>query len=62
VCNARIWGELLGIEHVVIEGLEHAEGEELLIAHVRVPPARRGRCGRCQWGCPGHDGGEGRRR
>jgi len=65
VSAARVWKVLLGVERgVVIEDveLEVADGEEVMVASVRVAKRRRLRCGRCLRACPGYDRGDGRRR
>jgi transposase len=61
---ARVWRAVLGVEHTVIEGvdLESAGTGEVLVARVRLPRSRQGRCGRCGRRAPDYDQGEGRRR
>src|SRR5256714_11438581 len=61
VRSARVWKRLLGVEHTVIEQVRYDE-DGVLVALVRPPRSRRGRCGACQRRCPGYDQGDGRRR
>lgn len=60
--NIKIWRKLLGVEKVVIEGLDFEEDTEALVASVR--PIKRGRrcCSVCGQRCAGYDQGAGRRR
>ncbi|RYP80175.1 DDE transposase, partial [Nocardioides guangzhouensis] len=59
---ATLWRALLGVEKMVIEGIEFDEDAGLLVAHVRPRKRARGRCGRCGRRSPGYDAGSGRRR
>ena len=58
----RVWAQVLGVEQVVVEGVELDEVRGQLVAHVRPVKSRRGRCGRCGRRARGYDQGEGRRR
>ena len=58
----RVWAQVLGVEQVVVEGVELDEVRGVLVAHVRPTKSRRGRCGRCGRRARGYDQGEGRRR
>ena len=69
--NVRLWRALLGVDHrTVIEDVElddsgdegGADGEDVVVAHVRPRRGARGRCGRCRRKAPWYDRGEGRRR
>jgi transposase len=62
VRNARVWARLFGVEQTTVERVEFAEGQALLIAHVRPARGERRRCGVCRRRCPGYDSGAGRRR
>ena len=62
VRNATLWAVLLGVENVVIEGVEYDEEQRVLVACVRPSRRAASRCGRCQRRAPGYDRGEGRRR
>jgi transposase len=52
----------LGVENTVVEGVEHDQGEDVVVVHVRPRRAGRGRCGRCGTRAPWFDRGQGRRR
>lgn len=59
--GVRVWGGLLGLGRVVVEGVRvGSEGE--VIVSVRPVWRERGRCGVCRRRCPGYDRGPGRRR
>ena len=60
--TTKVWAQLLGIDHAVIEGVTFDEEEQLLIAQVRPSRTRAGRCGVCSKRCPGYDQGSGKRR
>ena len=60
--TTKVWAQLLGIDHAVIEGVTIDETEQLLIARVRPSRTRSGRCGVCSKRCPGYDQGSGKRR
>lgn len=60
--GVRLWGELLGVERTVIEGVEFDQDAGSVIARVRPKRGVRGRCGRCGRKAGGYDRGEGRRR
>ena len=60
--TTKVWAQLLGIDHAVIEGVTFDEAEQLLIAQVRPSRTRSGRCGVCSKRCPGYDQGSGKRR
>lgn len=60
--GVRLWGELLGVERTVIEGVEFDQDAGSVIARVRPKRGARGRCGRCGRKAAGYDRGEGRRR
>jgi transposase len=62
VRGVRLWGELLGVERTVIEGVEFDQDAGWVIARVRPKRGARGRCGRCGRKAAGYDRGEGRRR
>jgi transposase len=66
VRSARVWGVLLGLERAVVEGVETepagADGEVVVVVHVRVTRVARSRCGVCRRRCRGYDRGAGRRR
>jgi transposase len=62
VRSASLWKRLLGVERTVIEGIEFAQDEELVVACVRPRKGARQRCGRCGRKAPWYDRGEGRRR
>lgn len=62
--SARVWKQLLGVEHTVIEQVE-LEGDgaaAVLVARVRPTRSRRLRCSRCGCRCRGYDQGRGERR
>ena len=60
--NARLWRGLLGLENVVVEGVEFDEDGGVLVASVRPSKGKRNRCGQCPRRCPSYDAGSGRRR
>ena len=62
--SARVWSQLLGVEHTVIEQVElEGDGAEaVLVARVRPTRSRRQRCSRCRCRCRGHGQGRGERR
>ena len=60
--TTKVWAQLLGIDHAVIEVVTFDEEEQLLIAQVRPSRTRAGRCGVCSKRCPGYDQGSGKRR
>lgn len=60
--STTLWARLLGLVHVVVEGVEFDEAEEAVVVSVRSRRATKRRCGRCGRRCPGYDRGEGRRR
>ena len=62
--TVRVWKQLLGVEHTVVESVDfEVEGAgEVLVAKVRPTRSRRLRCGLCFRRCPGYDQGDGRRR
>jgi transposase len=68
VRGVSLWRGLLGLEQVVIEGVEYDESDDStgaagdLVVHVRPVARQRGRCGRCRRRCRGYDEGRGRRR
>jgi transposase len=62
VRTARLWRRLLGVEQIVIEGVEFDEGVEGVVVRVRPRKRARGRCGRCGRRSPGYDRGAVRRR
>ena len=43
--TTKVWAQLLGIDHAVIEGVTFDEEEQLLIAQVRPSRTRARRCG-----------------
>ncbi len=56
--TTRVWRQVLGVEHTVIESVEletDEGGQELLVARVRVKSGAARRCSRCQRRCPGYD-------
>ena len=57
-----LWRRLLGVEGVVIKGLEFDEGARAVVARVRPARRDRQRCGRCLRRAGWYDAGEGRRR
>jgi transposase len=64
VRSSRVWKQLLGVEHTVVERVEfEGEGAEaVLVAQVRPTRGQRGRCSRCGRRCRGYDAGRGQRR
>lgn len=62
--STRVWKQLLGVEHTVIEQVDlEGEGvEAVLVAKVRPTRSRRSRCSRCGRRCSGYDQGRGSRR
>jgi len=62
VRSASLWRALLGVESAVIERVELDADGAVVVAHVRLPRASRGRCGRCGAVSPWYDRGHGRRR
>ena len=60
--STTLWARLLGLVHVVVEGVEFDEAEEAIVVSVRPRKTTKRRCGRCGRRCPGYDRGEGRRR
>ena len=58
----RVWGRLLGVQNVVIEGAELDDEAGEVVVAVRVRSKQRQRCGRCQRRSAKYDNGEGRRR
>ena len=59
--SARVWRALLGVERTTVERVEF-DGDDVVVAHVRVTRSARGRCGLCRRRCGGYDLGTGRRR
>lgn len=57
-----VWRRLLGVEDVVIKGIEFDEGAAAVVASVKPARRHRQRCGRCGRRASWYDGGEGRRR
>lgn len=62
--TVRVWKQLLGVEHTVIENVALVEegGEQVLIASVRPTRSRASRCSRCGRRAGGYDRGEGKAR
>lgn len=60
--SARLWARLLGLQKVVVEGVEFDDDEECVVVSVRPRKATKRRCGECGRRCPGYDRGQGRRR
>ena len=62
--SSRVWKQLLGVEHAVIEqvAFEGEGAEAVLVAQIRPTRSRTGRCSRCGRRCQGYDRGRGRRR
>lgn len=60
--NARVWQQLLGVEHTVIEGVVYDEDAGAVVVSVRPRAGMRRRCGRCGRRAPLFDRGEGLRR
>ncbi len=54
--STTLWARLLGLVHVVVEGVEFDEAEEAVVVSVRPRKATKRRCGRCGRRCPGYDG------
>jgi transposase len=57
----QVWGKLLGLNKVVVEGVEFLEDQRTLVVSVRVARRAQGRCSECGRRCPGYDQGYGRR-
>jgi transposase len=57
VRTTRVWRQVLGVEHTVIESveLEQDKDGELLVARVRVKAGWASRCSRCDRRCPRYD-------
>lgn len=62
--TVRVWKQLLGVEHTVIEDVVfEGEGDAaVLVVLVHPTRSRRSRCSRCGRRCRGYDQGAGRRR
>jgi transposase len=60
VRRSSLFKRLLGVEKVVIEGVDF-EGRDLVV-RVRLHKRQQRRCSRCGRRCGGHDSGRGRRR
>ena len=60
--SARLWAGLLGLDKVVVEGVDFDEVDQSIVVSVRPRKTRKRRCGVCSKPCPGYDQGEGRRR
>ena len=60
--EARIWRQVLGVEKMVIEGVDFDDVTDAVIVSVRPQARARSRCGVCGRRSPGYDGGAGRRR
>ena len=59
--NARVFRALLGVDQVVIEGVDVEADGAVLVAHARPVRAARGRCRVCRRRSGRYDAGEGRR-
>jgi transposase len=57
----QVWGKLLGLNKVVVEGAEFLEDQRTLVVSVRAVKSARGRCPACGKRCPRYDPGSGRR-
>ncbi len=54
---------MIGVDdRTVIEDIEFADDDEVVVVHVRPRRPKKRRCGRCDQPAPGYDGGDGRRR
>ena len=63
--GVRVGRALLGVERAVVERVEFAQGEDVLVVGVRpgaLMARQRGRCGVCRRRSRGYDQGNGRRR
>ena len=64
--KARVFGQLLGVQGMVIEGVTvevDPDGDgEVLVVSVRPDVRSAGRCGQCRRACSGYDSGAGSRR
>ena len=60
VRTSSLFKRLLGVEKVVIEGVDFEDDQ--LVVRVRLHKRQQRRCSRCGRRCGGHDGGRGRRR
>ncbi len=58
--NLSVWARLLGVEGMVVEGVEFEL--DSLVIKARPRRSDRSRCGICRRRCRGYDQGEGRRR
>ena len=55
----RAWARLLGLEKTVVEGVELAEDDAVVVS-VRPRYSQRSRCPHCRRRCPDYDEGDGR--
>ena len=60
--NASLWRALLCVENTVVEDVEFDDQAQVLVVHVRLRRASRGRCGTCRSRACWYDRGQGRRR
>jgi transposase len=64
--KARVFGQLLGVQGMVIEDVtvqvDPDGDDEVLVVSVRPDARSAGRCGQCRRPCPGYDSGAGTRR
>ncbi len=64
--KARVFGQVLGVQGMVIEDVtvrvDPDGDEEVLVVSVRPDARSAGRCGQCRRPCPGYDSGAGTRR
>ena len=64
--KARVFGQLLGVQGMVIQDVtvqvDPGGGDEVLVVSVRPDARSAGRCAQCRRPCPGYDCGVGTRR
>lgn len=60
--ESRVWAGLLGVEKMVVEGVDYDAAAGVVVVRVRPSRSARGRCGVCRRRCRGYDSGRGRRR